>query len=56
MAEAIPDQMKATIKQLTSLGRFGKPEEVANAIAFLASPDASFITGVILNIDGGLAI
>jgi 3-oxoacyl-[acyl-carrier protein] reductase len=56
MAEAIPDQMKATIKQLTSLGRFGKPEEAANAIAFLASPEASFITGVVLNIDGGLAI
>ena len=37
------------------LGRFGKPEEIAAAVAFLARPDASFITGISLNVDGGLA-
>ncbi|MFA5249439.1 MAG: beta-ketoacyl-ACP reductase [Candidatus Paceibacterota bacterium] len=56
MAEAIPEDFKIMIKKLTSLGRFGKPEEAAAAIVFLASDDASFITGVVLNIDGGLAI
>ncbi|MBZ9578507.1 3-oxoacyl-ACP reductase FabG [Patescibacteria group bacterium] len=56
MAEGVPDKMKTIIKQLTSLGRFGKPEEVANAVIFLASDEASFITGAILNLDGGLAI
>jgi NAD(P)-dependent dehydrogenase (short-subunit alcohol dehydrogenase family) len=34
--------------------RFGTPEEVGHAVLFLASPEASFITGVDLNVDGGL--
>ena len=56
MIETIPDQMREAVKRLTSLGRFGKPEEVANLIVFLASDESSFITGAIINIDGGLAI
>jgi NAD(P)-dependent dehydrogenase (short-subunit alcohol dehydrogenase family) len=39
-----------------ALGRFGRPEEVAAAISYLASADASFVTGVCLRVDGGMAI
>lgn len=56
MTEVMPEEVKVMVKRLTSLGRTGKPEEVASVIAFLAGPDASFITGDIVNIDGGLAI
>lgn len=40
----------------TPLGRFGTADEIAAAIAFLCTPDASFITGQILNVDGGMAM
>jgi len=36
------------------LGRYGRPEEIAAGVVFLASPEASYVTGTLLNIDGGL--
>ena len=45
----------AAQKASTALGRYGTAEEVAAAVAFLASPAASYITGANLNVDGGIA-
>ncbi|PWK33967.1 SDR family oxidoreductase [Cupriavidus plantarum] len=42
-----------TLKGMASLGRYGQPEDIAAAVAFLAGPDASYITGATLNVDGG---
>jgi 3-oxoacyl-[acyl-carrier protein] reductase len=42
-----------TLKGMASLGRYGQPDDIAAAVAFLVSPDASYITGATLNVDGG---
>ena len=54
MTAGLPDEMKATLLERTPLNRFGTPEDVAGAVAFLVGPDASFITGHTLTVDGGL--
>ncbi|HWF67085.1 MAG TPA: SDR family oxidoreductase [Acidobacteriaceae bacterium] len=51
-----PDQMLETLGRMHAIGRIGRPKEVANAIAFLASDWASFITGASLLVDGGLLV
>ena len=46
---------KAGVSARVPMRRMGRPEEIASAVAFLASEDASYITGVELNVDGGMA-
>ena len=55
LSEEQIDGFKAGISSRVPLGRIGRPEEIAGAVAFLASEDASYITGVELNVDGGMA-
>ena len=51
--DSFPDKYRERIREQHELGRFGRPEEVAAAILFLASDDASFVSGVALPVDGG---
>jgi 3-oxoacyl-[acyl-carrier protein] reductase len=54
MTSVLPDEFKQTALKLIPLGRVGTPAEVANAVAFLASEEAGYITGHVLNVNGGM--
>lgn len=56
MINTIPEKVINMINEKTPLGRFGKPEEIANAYAFLASDEASFISGTTLSVDGAVTL
>ena len=56
LTDALGDDIRQAVLQRIPLGRFADPEDVAGAVAFLASPDAAYITGHVLIVDGGLAM
>ena len=54
MTRALPEDNKKTMMDAIALGRFGAPEDIANAVLFLASPMAAYITGETLHVNGGM--
>jgi 3-oxoacyl-[acyl-carrier protein] reductase len=56
LTEVLSEDLKKTILNATPVGRMGQPEEVAAAVAFLASQEAAYITGQVLAVDGGMAM
>ena len=56
LTENLPQELKDGAIKNTPLGRFGAPQDIANAVAFFASDEASFITGQVLSVDGGMVM
>ena len=54
MTRALPDDQKNALLSQIPLGRLGRPEEIAAAVAYLASPAAAYVTGAVLHVNGGM--
>jgi len=54
MTKDLPAEQQAALKQQIPLGRLGSPDDIAHAVAFLASPQAAYITGTTLHVNGGM--
>ena len=54
MTKTLPDAQRAALLEKIPLGRLGSPEDIANAVLFLASPQAGYITGATLHVNGGM--
>jgi 3-oxoacyl-[acyl-carrier protein] reductase len=54
MTDAVPEKAKEELKRMIPMERLGKPEDVAQAVLFLVSENSSYITGQVLNVNGGI--
>ncbi|MBD3610377.1 MAG: SDR family oxidoreductase, partial [Gammaproteobacteria bacterium] len=54
MTKALPDEQKESLLSQIPMGRLGQPEEIAAAVAFLASPGAAYVTGTTVHVNGGM--
>jgi 3-oxoacyl-(acyl-carrier-protein) reductase len=54
MVSGMPEAALTQVKAMTPMGRLGKPEEIADAVVFLASPRSSYVTGQVLGVNGGM--
>jgi 3-oxoacyl-[acyl-carrier protein] reductase len=54
MTKTLPEEQQAALKAQIPLGRLGNPDDIAHAVAFLASPQAGYITGTTLHVNGGM--
>lgn len=54
MTKALPEDAKTALLQQIALGHLGQPDDIANAVAFLAGPTARYITGETLHVNGGM--
>ena len=54
MTRALPEEQREALVGQIALGRLGEPEDIANAVTFLASPDAAYITGETIHVNGGM--
>lgn len=56
MTRALPEATQASYRAAVPAGRFAQPDEVAAAVEFIASPEAGYISGAVLPVDGGLGM
>jgi len=56
LTKDLPEELQEAIRKQTPLGHFGTVDDIANAVAFLASDEAGYITGQVLAVDGGLVM
>ncbi len=54
MTKVLSEEQHAALKTQIPLGRLGQPEDIANAVAFLAGPQAAYVTGTTLHVNGGM--